>query len=195
MGSLIDIIGSSVIGGFLLLILFNVFDTTSQYFITHGDDLIVQENLTSLANILEWDLRKMGFAVPEQELSIIEADSTKLKFRGDINADFVIDTVEYYLGPVSDLSHTQNPDDRYLYRKVNGLPNTGERVGVVSRFRFDYLNQDGIPVSILKSIKMIRITLKVENAAVYGSDPDPDKEKYRTAIWQQTRLVSRNLRR
>lgn len=195
MGSMIDIIGSSIIGGLLLLILFNVLDTTNEYFITHGDDLIVQQNLTSLATSLENDLKKMGYAVPENETSIIIADSTDLKFRGDLNKDFLPDTVEYYLGPISDLTSTQNPDDRYIYRKVNGLPLNGEKVGVVSLFKFEYLDQDGIEVSNLNTIKMVRITLKVENSAVYSSNPNPNKNKYRTAIWQQTRLVSRNLRR
>lgn len=195
MGSLIDIIGSSVIGGLLLLLMFNVLDTTNEYFITHGDDLIVQQDLTSVASNLETDLRKMGYAVPEQELSVIEADSTKLRFRGDIDKNFVPDTVEYSLGPTSDLQSTQNPDDRYIYRKVNGLPVQGEKIGVVSDFKFEYLDQDGIKVTNLPSIKMIRITMKVENSSVYGNDPNPSKNKYRTAIWQQTRLVSRNLRR
>lgn len=195
MGSLIDIIGSSIIGGLLLLLMFNVLDTTNEYFITHGDDLIVQQDLTSVASNLENDLRKMGYAVPEQELSIIEADSIKLKFRGDIDKNFVPDTIEYSLGSTDDLQNTQNPDDRYIYRKVNGLPNQGEKIGVVSDFKFEYLDQDGNKVSSLPSIKMIRITMKVENSSVYGSDPNPNKSKYRTAIWQQTRLVSRNLRR
>lgn len=195
MSSLIDIIGSSIIGGFLLLLLFNVLDTTSEYFISHGDDLIVQQNLTSVASILEHDLRKMGFLVPEMELSILQADSTALKFRGDINNDFSVDTVEYYLGPTSDLSVTQNPDDRFIYRKVNGLPIKGAKTGVVTDFKFEYLDQDGNEVANLGSIKMIRINMKVENSAVYSNDPNPKKTKYRTAIWRQTRLVSRNLRR
>jgi hypothetical protein len=195
LSTLIDVIGSSIIGGFLLLLLFNVFDTTNEYFISHGDDLIVQQNLTSVAGILEWDLRKMGFMVPESELSILKADSTDLKFKGDIDKNFVVDTVEFYLGPTSDLLVTQNPDDRFVYRKLNGLPVKGAKVGVVTNFEFEYLDQDGNTVSDLGSIKMIRINMKVENAAVYGNDPNPTKTKYRTAIWQQTRLVSRNLRR
>ena len=195
MSSLIDVIGSSIIGGFLLLLLFNVFDTTNEYFISHGDDLIVQQNLTSVAGILEWDLRKMGFMVPETEPTILQADSTTLKFKGDINKDFSVDTVEFYLGPTTDLLTTQNPDDRFVYRKLNGLPVNGAKVGVVTNFKFEYLDQDGNEVSDLSSIKMIRINMKVENAAVYGNDPNPQKTKYRTAIWQQTRLVSRNLRR
>ncbi len=195
LSSLIDIIGSSVIGGFLLLLLFNVLNTTNEYFLSHGDDLIVQKNLTSVASILEHDLRKMGFLVPETELSIIQADSTNLKFRGDINKDFSLDTVEYYLGSTNELSATQNPDDRFIYRKVNGLPANGAKIGVVTNFMFEYLDQDGNEVSTLISIKMIRINMKVENSAVYGNDPNPNKNKYRTAIWQQTRLVSRNLRR
>lgn len=195
MGSLIDIIGSSIIGGFVILLLFTVLNTTSEYFITHGDDLIVQQNLTSLASNLENDLRKMGYAVPENELSVIKADSTNLKYRGDIDGDFVPDTIEYYLGSTDDLKNTQNPDDRFIYRKVNDSPANGEKIGVVSKFQFEYLDQDGNKVTNLSVIKMIRITLKVENSAVYGNESNPNKDKYRTAIWQQTRLVSRNLRR
>ena len=117
-----------------------------------------------------------------------------------INKDGIIETAEYYLGPESELSHTPNPDDRYLYRKIDNMPSAGFKVGVITLFQFDYLNQDGLIVDTsipenLISIKMIRITLRIESSAVYSSDPDPDKKEYKTAFWQQTRLVSRNLRR
>lgn len=142
----------------------------------------------------------MGFGIPEWEQVVLEADSTNLEFRSDINNDGGIDTVEYYVGTVSELAHTPNPDDRFLYRKVNGSPTSGFRVGSISIFNFAYLDQDGKSVDISNpsnfvAIKMIRITLKVESQSVYGSDPNPDKEECRIAYWQQTRLVSRNLRR
>jgi hypothetical protein len=200
MGSLLDIIIANIIGGILVLLGLNYLDTTTKHFVTHGDDLIVQQNLTSITNTLEYDLRKMGFRVPEGDEVVLIADSNQIRYRGDQNKDNSIDTVDYYLGNVSELSATKNPDDRFIYRKLNGLPSNGFKVGVVSEYKFDYLDQDGVIVDTsnpqnLKLIKMIRITLKVENSAAYSSNPVPEKSEYTSAFWQQTRLVSRNLRR
>jgi hypothetical protein len=98
------------------------------------------------------------------------------------------------------MAKTSNPDDRIFYRKVNGKPVSGFIVGVITDFNFEYLNQDGIIVDTsipanLVAVKMIRVTLKVENPAAYNNDSNPDKLEYRSSFWQQTRLVSRNLRR
>ncbi len=200
MSSILDIISSTIIGGILLLMVLNVLDTRHKYFLAYNDDLIVQENLTSISQNLEHDLKKMGFAVPENEDIILIADSLQMKFRGDINKDWQPDTVEYFTGTVVGASATQNPRDRFLYRKLNGEPVGGEIVGLVTDFLFEYLNQDGqavdtsIPANFT-AIKMMRITLRVENPAVYGVDPNPGQNLYQSAFWQQTRLVSRNLRR
>ncbi|MBN2008342.1 hypothetical protein JW960_03230 [candidate division KSB1 bacterium] len=200
MNTILDIIGATMVGGMLMLIGLHLLDTSTQHFYNNGDDLIVQQNLTGMTHTLEWDLKKMGYGIPEWDSVVLTADSADLIFRSDIDRDNTIDTVHYYVGPLSDMAHTQNPDDRYLYRKVNGLPANGFKVGVVTTFRFDYLNQDGneldmgIPAN-LTAVKMVRITLKVENTAVYGNEVNPDKSKYQSAFWQQTRLVSRNLRR
>jgi hypothetical protein len=200
MGSLLDIIGSTIIGGLLLIMALNLMDTTCQYFFSQNDDLIVQENLTALTQILEYDLRKMGFGVAEGLPVIYYADSTNLIYRGDITGDWIPDFIYYYLGNTSELNSTPNPNDRFLYRKVNGSPFAGYKVGVVTLFYFNYLNQDGILVDITnpanyQAVKMIRITLQVESSQVYGSNPNPQNYEYQRAFWQQTRLVSRNLRR
>lgn len=200
MNTLLDIIASYIIGGVLLIMALTLLDTSSKYFFSHSDDLIVQQHLTALTTTLEYDLKKMGFGVAESDQVVLQADSTHLKYLGDVNRNGTIDTMDYYVGPVSELSHTTNPDDRILYRKINGNPVNGFKVGTVTDFNFDYLDQDGlfldtsIPANLM-AIKMIRITLQVENTSVYGNDPDPAKGEYRTAFWQQTRLVSRNLRR
>ncbi|MFZ5515112.1 MAG: hypothetical protein ACOY90_00640 [Candidatus Zhuqueibacterota bacterium] len=200
MSTLLDIIGATIIGGMLLITALAFLDRTNQHSFSCRDDLIVQENLTSTTAILEHDLKKMGYGIAEWEQVVFTADSDHIVFRSDIDRDDVVDVVEYYSGDCTDLANTPNPDDRILYRKVNGEPSNGFKVGVVSLFNFDYLNQDGneldtsIPDNLI-AIKMVRITLKVESSFVYGSDPNPEKTAYRTAFWQQTRLVSRNLRR
>jgi hypothetical protein len=142
----------------------------------------------------------MGFGVPEGQNVILAADSGGIKFLADLDRNWHPDTVEYYVGSDSELVNTANPADRFLYRKVNGLPATGLGIGVVTAFRFDYLTQDLQPVDTsnplnLNTIKMIRTTMRIENPAVYGEDAQPEKTEYRTAFWQETNLASRNLRR
>ena len=200
MAAILDYISSVIIGGLVLLMALNALDTKQKYFFAHNDDVIVQQSLTSISRTLEYDLKKMGFAVPETDPIIKVADSLKLTFMGDVERDFVQDSISYYVGPLSEANFTKNPRDRFLYRKVNGQPSNGFIVGLVSNFRFDYLNQDGQIVntsnpSSYPSIKMIRITLKVENPAVYTEKDVASESEYQTAFWQQTRLVSRNLRR
>lgn len=200
MGSLIDIIGSTMIGAIVILMVLNVLDTRHKFSYKYSDDLIVQQNLTSISKNLEYDLKKMGFAVPEEEDVLLLADSLHLRYRGDVDRNWQPDTVEYYVGPVSGAASTPNPRDRFLYRKVNGNPSNGDIVGLVTEFKFEYLNQDAelvdtsIPSNI-SSVKMMRITLRVENPAVYSGESNPSFSEYESAFWQQTRLVSRNLRR
>jgi len=200
MSAILDYLSSVMIGGIVIIMALNALDTKQKYFFAHTDDIIVQQSLTSISRTLEGDLRKMGFAVPEGDDIIIQADSLNLIFRGDIDRNWSIDQIHYYVGPLSEANFTPNPRDRFLYRKVNGQPSAGFIVGLVSNFRFDYLNQDGQLVDVsnpsnYSAIKMIRITLRVENQAVYSAEANPDISEYETAFWQQTRLVSRNLRR
>jgi hypothetical protein len=200
MSAILDIIGATVIGGMLLILALNLMDTTNQFLFNQNDDLIVQQSLTSMTQTLEYDLRKMGFAVAENDTIVLQADSTHLKFLGDTNGNWIPDTIYYYLGPTSELTSTANPNDRFLYRKINNLPAQGLKVGVITLFYFNFLNQDGNLVDVSNpanfiGVKMIRITLQVESPYVYGINPDPTTYEYRRAFWQQTRLVSRNLRR
>lgn len=74
------------------------------------------------------------------------------------------------------------------------------QIGIVTDFKFAYLDQDRVVVDISnpvnwQKIKLIRTTLMVENPAAYTDKTNPDPDEYRTAFWQETDLVSRNLRR
>ncbi len=200
MAVLIDILSSVFIGGFIILMAFGILDSTNKFLYSHNDDLIVQESLTSINTILEYDIDKMGFGVPENQNVVLLADSAHIKFLADLDRNWHPDTIEYYVGSVSELSNTPNPADCFLYRKVNGSPTDGLAIGVVTDFRFSYLTQDGEGVDTsnplnLKTIKMIRTTMRIESPAVYGDETQPEKSEYRTAFWQETNLASRNLRR
>jgi hypothetical protein len=212
MGSqvIIDLIGSTVLFGWLLLTTIRMGIANSENMQTYGGELLVQENLVEVTRLLEYDFRKIGFCkepnlLPDPTKAIILADSTRLKFLTDVDLtgtgpDGVVDSIYYFLGPTSELSSTMNPRDRLLYRVVNNEAAKGSNLGVTS-FRFRYYNSQGVelmpPVTALnlQNIQTIQISLIVENV-VAGElvETAPINTQYSSAFWQQLRLSSRNYR-
>ncbi len=207
---IIDLVGSFIIFGWLLLTSIRLSVANSENMQTYGGELLVQENLVELTKLLEYDFRKIGFClepnrIPDPTRAIILADSTRLKFLTDVDLtgagpDGIVDSLYYFLGPTSELSSTMNPRDRLLYRVVNAEAPKGSNLGVTS-FRFRYFdsvgNEIGLPITgnNLQKIQTIQISLIVENV-VAGElvETAPINTQYSSAFWQQMRLSSRNYR-
>ena len=219
---LLDIIGSTIIGGILLLTLFRMNDTATKNTYNFSGELTLQENLVATVEVLEYDFRKIGYcedpiALPRPEQNaILYADTSEIKFLTDLmdepyddpQGDGTLDSIRYYLGPASELSGTPNPNDRKLYRVINGVP-TGVNLGVTYfkiRYFRDSLTASGsttlaeiMPNSLPKihvpgtptGITALQIDIKVENTASYDEANNP----FRQAFWRQIRLSSRNLKR
>ncbi len=118
---ILDILGSIVIFGILMLTLFRISESASANTYKGSGDLVTQQNLSSIIQVLEYDLRKIGYCadwlkIPAPNLSILHVDSTELKFLTDLDEDGDMDSLFYYLGPTSELTNTPNPRDRFLYR-------------------------------------------------------------------------------
>ena len=202
--TLIDILGSTLIGGMLLLILLRLNDSGVQNTYMYGGELIVQQNLVDAVKLLEYDFRKIGFCadwkkLPDPLKYIVSADSNKIKFLTDIDSDGNVDTMTYFTGPTSELLNTPNPRDRLLYRVVNGATPRGSNLGV-TEFNLVYYDNFGnilpCPVASPSLIQKMQINIRVED--VYGYDTDnvnkSNSEMYANAFWRQIRLVARNLR-
>lgn len=201
MAVMLDLIGSVILAGFVMLMGLRMNANMSDSNTSFKTDVIVQESLVSLVQSVEYDFRKMGYAVDDPTQVILRADSTYISFRGDIDDNGVIDTVDWYLG--SYITSTSNPNDRILYRKivpppVSGSSVTGSVPGV-TKFSLKYLKQDGIPTAMLSQIWIVETTLRVESPwTVYDRavmDQSYKQWGYSAAFWRQTRLASRNLKR
>lgn len=192
--ALLDIVGSILVGGLLLLTLFRMNDNASQNTFNFSGELIVQENLIASIEVLEYDLRKIGYCenpfLINPSRAILFADSTQIRFLTDEDFDGNLDTMEYFLGSTSELTITPNPDDKLLYRIINGVPSS-VNLGV-TQFKMKYFdvfnNEIPIPVSAPTGIVSMQVDVSVENTAAYN-------EEYRFAFWRQVRLSSRNLNR
>jgi hypothetical protein len=192
---ILDIVGSVIIGGILLLTLFRMNSNATQNTFNFSGELIVQENLVTTIEVMEYDFRKIAycanpFNLPNPTRAILYADSSRIVFQTDVwPHDGIVDTMEYYLGPASELAGTPNPDDKLLYRIVNGVP-SAVNLGVTF-FKIKYfgaLNEElSIPrTTVPTGVFSMQIDIGVENTAAYN-------EEYRFAFWRQVRLASRNL--
>jgi len=192
---LLDIIGSTVIGGILMMNLFQINNAAVENSYTGTGELIAQTNLATIVQILEFDVRKIGYCadweqIPIPTQAIISADSTGIDYLTDVDSDGIVDTMHYYLGPTSELLSTPNPRDRILYRVVNSEVPVGVNLGV-TQFNLTFFDVIGNPISfpidVPGEIYTMQIDITVEDVAAYD-------EKYSTAFWRQIRLAAKNLR-
>ncbi|HNW61142.1 MAG TPA: hypothetical protein PKI62_15815 [bacterium] len=90
----IDLIGSFVVGGLLLLALVGF----AAYFnmSAHSNNIsqIEQKNLTEFGRVIEYDFNKIGYRVTSGD-TIIAMDSTYIRFRADLDNDGTADSISY----------------------------------------------------------------------------------------------------
>jgi len=205
MAAIIDVVASMIFGGTLFLIVLSANGIATETQTTYHGDMLVQEVLTGTAQMLEGELRNMGFGIPESDRTITRADSTTISFLMDMGRDGgTPDTLTYSLGPVSELNDTQNELDRFLKRKVNAEPVLN--VGTVTTFRLRYFTRVGeqltapVPNDRLHEVHVVEVTMEVQNPyALYRPKEQVQAGErdalYSTSLWQQTRLASQNSRR
>lgn len=203
--TMMDIIGSMIIGGILMMIAWRLSAAASEKTYNNSGELTIQQNLLNIAQMVEFDFRKIGYvktwtAVMDPRTNgrfdptqaIVYADSNRIKFYTDLwPYDGILDSLEYYVGPTSECTSTPNPRDRILYRIENNDAPVASNLGV-TQFRLTYydVDNDSIPTPVLDPtlIQNIEINLTIEDVAAYD-------EKYSNAFWKQIRLASRNMSR
>jgi hypothetical protein len=203
MGSstLIDIVGSMIIGGFLLLAALRMNDSATRNNFQMQENLTVQQNLRTLVQFIERDFRRMGYRQsgnPPADSCIVYGDTNRVQFIGDIDNDGVLDNVTWrYVPPPKPpaLNYVPNPNVGLLIRTdVDGgttIVDT-EYFGVTQFWikYFDAFNHympgyvsGSSPIPVL-----MQVTLEIQPTTAYDT-------AYSTnfGFWTETRLVSRNL--
>jgi hypothetical protein len=198
MSVMMDIIVAALLGAVITLITINANLVIREAWSSYNSTIMVQQMLISDAQIVESEFRNMGCGVNIASKSIIEALDTSITFNMSLRPEpgTSVDTIKYYSGSVNELTSTDNPDDRFLYRRKNS--GALERVGIVTRFNlvyFSYQNDTLLtPVNDLTSIGLVEVTLEVQSP--YASYIDfSGQKRFASAMWKQTRLASQNLRR
>lgn len=193
---LLDIIGAIFIGGILIITLYRAQDSAITNLYYYNSDLGLQRNLLDIIKFVENDLKKVGYCAkpelfPDPTKAILFADTSKLRFMADIENVGKMDTIEYKLGPTSELNQTENPNDRILYCYLNSDPNKTLTIGVVTQFSITYYNSLNqiipTPIVVTGEIAYLEFLVRVESSDTYN-------QNYANAYWRQVRLAARNLK-
>jgi hypothetical protein len=187
----VDIVGGLFIGGFLLIIALTATDTATTEFWNYNADAIVQQNLTQMSDVIQHDLRKMGFGVPEKQKSTIlqVATGNRLKFLAHLNKDpdakikipavvtidNVVDSIEYLILAFDSVDYGDTNIVVYEVRRrifVSSGYTNNSMVGTIGNAQaFRYLDQVGQPVAFMNQVRMVEVTLTAYDPRVVLS-PD-----------------------
>lgn len=192
--TILDVIGSIIIAGILMLSIFRLQNSSTEDLYRGTGNLTAQTNLATVVQILESDLRRIGYCADWQKIpvpteAILYADSTSIRYLTDINNDGSIDTMHYYFDFNKDIPETPNPRDRFLYIVSNSESPVDVNMGI-TQFKMEYYNALGtklnFPIPDPREIYSMQIDITVEDVAAYN-------ENYQTVFWRQIRMAARNL--
>ena len=185
---LLDLIGSALIGGILVLQLLNMslFMQNASY--NSDNELKMQQNAKTLAEIVNYDFRKIGYNY--DSTAILVADQKRIKFIGDLEApgesgNGVVDTVEYCVLDSTHATSTSNPRDIVLVRVLNNKDSiAGPTLGLVN-IKFSYYDSLFTPTAVLSKIKYLKTELWVEPTEV-SDDYITGKKDTTFTYWEFT---------
>ena len=205
--SLMDIVGSFIVGGALIVMALRLNAQAAESTAIHGGSYILQRNMTALIDILEFEFRKIGYCkdwkkVADPTKSIRIAELNKIRFltdyptSGSPYGDGNLDSITYWVGDTSELASTPNPFDRYLYRQVN--TGTVEKLNLgLTQFQFNYFDalNDPLPFPIAdtRKVYLMQVSVAVQTATPYAQEFIMDSSAYQV-FWKQLRLVTKNMK-
>lgn len=142
---------------------------------------IVKQNTATMVDVLRNDFRYIGYGVSIGEPFLL-IDSNLVKFQGDLDNNGIVDTLQFYVGPVTEMAGTPNPSDRIIYRRRNNDAAFDFGHGV-TEFKLVYYNELGNETSTLADVRSFKVRIMVQG----------DREinrYYPTSVWESYVLPS-----
>jgi hypothetical protein len=197
MGSttILDILGSTITFGLLLLMSLRLNANASESNSTFYANYMLQSNMLTLTVMLEDDLKHVG-----SWYAPTVADPTAIRIATSNEFSFFRNgvLVDWRVGDPSEIPETSNPNDRYIYRtENNGVPNK-LNLGATS-MSFVYWNisdptiqeYSPVPHSRYGNIGPIDISIQLESPYKRTQQYTNDTSQYEM-YWRQIRSVARS---
>lgn len=176
MNTMLDLLGSAVIGGLLLLTIVNFTVLTDTRKFESDMNVVLHRSAKEIAEVLNYDLRKVGYY--HSGVAITAADSVSITYRADLDSNFVAETVRYSISDSTALTQTENPRDILLYRTVDGAQEIVGAGGLVD-FRLSYFDSEGVETAVLADIAYIKVEIWVESEYLIDGE-------YLFTYWEMT---------
>lgn len=161
MSYMLDIVGSFIIAGLLLLAVLSSYSNVNEFALISSMNLTVQENLKEWTQIVRHDFRKIGYHVDDSTSAIQSIDSTSISFLADIDNNGIVDSVSYFISDPDQVLGTVNPRDRMLYRQVGGQITKGS-LGITD-FQLRYYDGNGNPTWVPSVVKAVEVFIQIES--------------------------------
>ncbi len=180
----LDILGATMLGGFILLIAMTASDNGMREVYNYNSGALMQNNLALTSRIMEYDLRKMGFGISESDSAVLIGQPARIKFlahlnlRSDLNmvvrgvssSDAVADTIEYRIEQDEIIDFGDTTVTMYRVTRKVSIANITIDSTVVGRVGdiqvFEYLDQSGNTAPRLSGTKSIDMSLKTFDPSV-----------------------------
>ncbi|SRR5713101_6132738 len=193
MESMIDIVGSAVLAGIVILLVFQLNSSLSNANFQTTLDVSTQENAIVLGNIMEYDLRKIGYKVSRNVSAITYADTNgNIKFKSDINNDGKLDSVQYKVSKTADKKHL------IVTRTVNVSPAIAINFGV-DTLKVSYYDSTGASITFptptdsasLAKIRSLRVHMFFQNLIKLADSTYPPAAMYWEKYFTMKNLQAR----
>ncbi len=183
MSTMLDIIGSIIIGGVVMLMVLNV---NSNYVTLQGKQAlskVVQTNATTAAEVLEYDFRKIGYRSTDS-LKLKVIDSDKITALGDFDDNGVVDSLTYFIDNTTPVySSPSNTNIRMLYRVFNNQTPSPINLGF-TQFRLWYFDSLENETAVRSNIRSIKVAFQFESAYKYEVTTQYDTSFY-SLYWER----------
>jgi len=190
----LDIIGSFITFGLLLLATFRLNAGAAESSSAYYANYMLQTNMLTLTLMLETDLRDIG-----KNYTRTVANPTPIRTATFNEFSFYVgpNLIDWQVGYPAELSSTQNPNDRYVRRNVNGTEfkmNLG-----VTNMTFKYWNitspTDSMTTPVAQTnyslIGPVDVSIQLESPFKRAQQYMNDTSQYEM-YWRQIRSVARS---
>ncbi len=183
MATILDILGSMVIRGAIVLIMLSLNLSMHNALYQKTQRLMVKQNLTVPSQVFLSDLILAGYnATPSTTMQT--ALPTEIQFLGDVDNNSVTETVRYYLSAAAGTV----PEHRILYRSING--SVSEVARDIDSLTFLYYDASGVVTGTLANIRSVYVQFSMVSG--YALTNDVEQQEYEKAFWERL-IVPPNL--
>lgn len=193
MGAMLDLVGSAIIFGVLILTVARVQENLNTTMYQNTYNLQTQTTAISIARQVEYDFTKIGYRVSGQK--IFRADSTAIAFKGALTYGGSLDSIVYTLGDLD--PNTVNPRDYLITRRSNSgtIP---QSIGLIDFYLtyYDTTNTRILPpittTAQFNAIRSINVKLRFESREPLPATNIDTTSRYFGVNWEKL-IYARNL--